>query len=130
MSRREEVTQAIYRILTDEVPQIPWRVLVKGLSRGKGTEGSISCDNVQYTRDAKDMRQARAFYTIAAIAGSDGDDIDVIADAVDLSLMKNPTLDNWATDARITEILYGVAQGFPDQPVMFMATLRVDYDSD
>ncbi len=128
MSRRQEVTDAIERILTDELPEIPWTVLVKGLKRSKQTEGTISCDEVTYSYEAKGCRNARATYSLCVLSAGDGVDIDAIADRLDAVILKNPTLDNWATTARITQILFGVAQG-RDEAGVFVATLDVTYDS-
>ena len=129
MSRRQEVTDAIARILSDELPDIPWTVLVKGLKRSKQTEGTISCDEVTDRFDAKGSRNGRATYSICVVAAGDNVDIDDIADRLDAVILKNPTLDNWATTARITQILFGVSQGQPQEAGVFLATLDVTYDS-
>ena len=129
MSRRQEVTDAIARILSDELPDIPWTVLVKGLKRSNQTEGTISCDEVTDRFDAKGSRNGRATYSICVVAAGDNVDIDDIADRLDAVILKNPTLDNWATTARITQILFGVSQGQPQEAGVFLATLDVTYDS-
>lgn len=69
MSRRQEVTDAIARILSDELPDIPWTVLVKGFKRSKQTEGTISCDEVTYSFDAKGSRNGRATYLLYLRSG-------------------------------------------------------------
>lgn len=63
------------------------------------------------------------------MAAGDNVDIDDIADRLDAVILKNPTLDNWATTARITQILFGVSQGQPQEAGVFFATLDVTYDS-
>lgn len=128
MSRRQEVTDAIERILKDELPEVPWTVLVKGIKRSKQTEGTISCDEVNFSFDAKGSRNARALYSISAIASGDSVDIDALADNLDKVILNNPTLDNWATTARITQIFFGVAQG-REEAGAFIACLDVTYDS-
>lgn len=130
MSRRQEVTDAIARILSDELPDIPWTVLVKGLKRSKQTEGTISCDEVSYSFDAKGSRNGRAIYSVYVVAAGDSVDIDDVADRLDAVIFKNPTLDNWATTARVTQILFGVSQGQPQEAGVLLATLDVTYDSD
>lgn len=129
MGRRQEVTDAIERILKDEIPEIPWTVLVKGFKRSKQTEGTISCDEVSFSDEAKGERTARAIYSICAISGAADDvNIDFIADKLDEVILNNPTLDDWATTAKITQILFGVAQGGVEAGA-FIATLDVTYDS-
>ena len=128
MSRRQEVTDAIERILKDELPEVPWTVLVKGIKRSKQTEGTISCDEVNFSFDAKGSRNARALYSISAIASGNSVDIDALADNLDKVILNNPTLDNWATTARITQIFLGVAQG-REEAGAFIAYLDVTYDS-
>lgn len=128
MSRRQEVTDAIERILKDELPEVPWTVLVKGIKRSKQTEGTISCDEVNFSFDAKGSRNARALYSISAIASGDSVDIDALADNLDKVILNNPTLDNWATTARITQIFFCVAQG-REEAGAFIAYLDVTYDS-
>ena len=116
--------------MSDELPDIPWTVLVKGFKRSKQTEGTISCDEVTYSFDAKGSRNGRATYSICVVAAGDNVDIDDIADRLDAVILKNPTLDNWATTARITQILFGVSQGQPQEAGVLFATLDVTYDSD
>lgn len=128
MSRRQEVTDAIERILKYELPEVPWTVLVKGIKRSKQTEGTISCDEVTFNFDAKGSRNAQALYSISAVAAGDSVDIDTLADNLDKVILNNPTLDNWATTARITQIFFGVAQG-REEAGAFIAYLDVTYDS-
>ena len=103
-------------------------MLVKGIKRSKQTEGTISCDEVNFSFDAKGSRNARALYSISAIASGDSVDIDALADNLDKVILNNPTLDNWATTARITQIFFGVAQG-REEAGAFIAYLDVTYDS-
>ncbi len=127
MSRRTEVTEALVRILEDEIKEVAWFKRTVGAVRGKVMHGTVSCDKISYEWDTKGDRTATATYSIFITDDSSVDGVDVIADRIDEVLTANPSLDNWATDSVISEIVYGAAQGKTTVGVALI-TLKVDYD--
>lgn len=112
MSRREEVANALRELLQEEVQEVTdWKGTVKGVNRAKEITGTISCDRVKYGFDAKGDREATAEYSIWILDPGSDIGVDPIADHVDAVLTSDPTINRWATDSVVKEIIYGVAQG-------------------
>ena len=111
MTRREEVTEAIKELLEEEIPDVEWLTLINGAKRGKAITGTITCDRISFANDCKGEREATAKYTIYILDNSSIEGVDAIADKADKVLTANPDLNRWATDSRIKEIVFGVAQG-------------------
>jgi hypothetical protein len=115
MTRRQEVADALIRILADEAPEIKnWRARVIGVSRGKEIEGAAACDRIKFADIAKGEREATATFIIYILDPANAFIVEDLADKIDKILTGNPTLDGWASDSRVKEIVFGVAQGIKD----------------
>lgn len=111
MTRREEVTAAIKELLEENIPDVEWLTLITGAKRGREITGTITCDRISYSNDCKGEREATAKYSIYILDNNSIEGVDAIADKVDKVLTANPDLNRWATDSRVKEIMFGVAQG-------------------
>jgi hypothetical protein len=129
MSRRKEVQEAIVRILTDEVPEIAdWRGAVIGAARHRGLAGTVSCDRVRFKADTKDSREATALFSVYILDAEASGQAEDIADKACAALSKNPTLDNWATDSEVVQMLFGAPQGRPEAGLAVLE-LEVKFDT-
>lgn len=127
MSRREEVAAALLELLQEEVTEVVWQEAIKGVKRAKEVTGTISCDKVTYALDAKGEREATANYSIWVLDPNSENGVDSIADKVDAVLTANPTINRWATDSMVKEIMFGVAQGTATAGLACII-LKVQYD--
>lgn len=118
MNRLHEVTDALLRILKDEVPEVDnWRYAVIGFNRSKQVEGTLSCDTVRFTSEDKDADMAVATYRIYIIMPDVQKMLEDVAFKTRAALRKNYDLDQWATDSMVKSIMFGVAQGQKDAGV-------------
>lgn len=128
MSRREEVTEALIALLQEQITEVTdWKGAIVGAKRSKVVAGTVSCDRVRFGFDAKGEREATATYSIYVLDPSSVTSVDAIADHIDTVLTNNPDINKWATDSRIKEILFGVAQGC-ETAGLALITLEVKFD--
>ena len=128
MSRREEVSDALLELLKEEIPEVAdWKSAATGAKRGKEISGTISCDKIKFSLDAKGEREATATYSIYVLDPASITGVDTIADRIDAVLTANPNINRWATDSRVKEILFGVAQG-RETAGLALITLEVKFD--
>ena len=78
--RRKAVTNAIFDMLTENVPDVTWSKLFKGFKRGKGVVGSVVSDSVEFEYDAKNQLVATAKYTVIIADSENTDTVDDIAE--------------------------------------------------
>lgn len=128
MSRREEVSEALLELLKEKIPEVTdWKSAATGAKRGKEISGTVSCDKIKFTLDAKGEREATATYSIYVLDPASITGVDNIADHIDAALTDNPDINKWATDSRVKEILFGVAQG-RETAGLALITLEVKFD--
>lgn len=111
--RRKAVTNAIFDILTENVPDVTWSKLFKGFQRGKGVVGSVVSDSVDFEYDAKNQLVATAKYTVIIADSENTDTVDDIADTV-FELLDNDDLNGTATVGDVKRITYAAAPNKED----------------
>ena len=65
MSRRQEVTEAIYSLLKEEIQEVEWSTAFSGVKRTQEITGTINCDRISFALDSKNEREAIAKYSIS-----------------------------------------------------------------
>ena len=111
--RRKAVSDAIFDILTENVPEVTWTKLFKGFQRGKGVVGSVVSDRVDFEYDAKNQLVATAKYTVIIADSENTDTVDDIADTV-FELLDNDDLNGTATVGDVKRITYAAAPNKED----------------
>ena len=106
--RRKAVSDAIFDILTENVPGVTWTKLFKGFQRGKGVVGSVVSDSVDFEYDAKNQLVATAKYIVIIADSENIDTVDDIADAV-FELLDSDDLNGTATVGDVKRITYAAA---------------------
>lgn len=111
MSRRKEITDVLFDLLQDQIPEVHWGTLVTGANRTNRLEGTISCDRITYQEMTKQSRKGVLTYSIYLLDTQSIEGVDEIADEIDAILTQYPDLGGWCTDSRVKEIIFGAAQG-------------------
>lgn len=106
--RRKAVSDAIFNMLTENVPEVTWTKFFKGFQRGKGVVGSVVSDSVAFEYDAKNQLVATAKYTIILADSENTETVDDIADTV-FELLDNDDLNGEATIGEVKRITYAAA---------------------
>jgi hypothetical protein len=128
MSRREEVTKALIELMQEQITEVAdWKGAVIGAKRGQQITGTVSCDRISFAFDAKGEREATATYSIYVLDPTSVTGVDAIADHIVTALSANPSINRWATDSRVKEIIFGVAQG-REASGLALITVEVKFD--
>ena len=112
-----QVSDALMAILSDRVPEIPWKAAVMGPSFPKGLTGFVCCDEVDYEPFVKGDRIAEAVFGIQIICpnpkGKETDTtlVEDYAMKVRRVLAEEWTLDNWAVDSTVNSITFATPAG-------------------
>lgn len=106
--RRKAVSDAIFDMLIENVPNVTWTKLFKGFQRGKGVVGSVVSDTIEFEYDAKNQLVATAKYTIIIADSENTDTVDDVADDV-FELLDNDDLNGTATVGDVKRITYAAA---------------------
>lgn len=113
-NRLHQVTDALIAILSDEMPDIIWKEAVVGAIFPKELTGYVICDRMAFENISKLDYKVKATYLIQIICPDTKAEVRRIEDLalqVRKILTKNYTLDNWAQNGMITDIIFGTATG-------------------
>ena len=111
--RRQDVTNALYEMLTNGLPEVSWSKFFKGFQRGKGLVGSLVSDRIDFEYDSKNQLVATARYTIII---ADSENMDTVDNAADIAfeLIDNDDLNGTATIGEVKRISYAAAPNKSD----------------
>ena len=111
--RRRDVTNALYEMLTNGLPEVSWSKFFKGFQRGKGLVGSLVSDRIDFEYDSKNQLVATARYTIII---ADSENMDTVDNAADIAfeLIDNDDLNGTATIGEVKRISYAAAPNKSD----------------
>lgn len=111
--RRQDVTNALYEMLTNGLPEVSWSKFFKGFQRGKGLVGSLVSDRIDFEYDSKNQLVATARYTIIIADSENMDTVDTAAD-IAFELIDNDDLNGTATIGEVKRISYAAAPNRED----------------
>ena len=112
-----QVSDAIEAILSDMVPDIPWKTGIMGPAFPKSVTGYICCNGVRYQPFVKEDSESIAEFSLTIIspnpAGDPGNTtlVEDYAMKVRAVLDQEYTLDGWAVDSSVESITFGTPQG-------------------
>lgn len=111
--RRQDVTNALYEMLTNGLPEVSWSKFFKGFQRGKGLVGSLVSDRIDFEYDSKTQLVATARYTIIIADSENMDTVDTAAD-IAFELIDNDDLNGTATIGEVKRISYAASPNRED----------------
>lgn len=112
-----QVSDAIEAILSDLVPDIPWRTGIMGPAFPKSVTGYICCNGVRYQPFVKEDSESIAEFSLTIISPNPAGDpsnttlVEDYAMKVRAVLDQEYTLDGWAVDSSVESITFGTPQG-------------------
>ncbi len=126
MSTRKEIHKAIETACSAILPDVKWTSRLVGAGKGKGPQGSISCDRIDLINKSKQITHASAKYEIYIIDLAGTFDVDSAADKI-VNTLNKTDMGGLCIMSNVTGIIYGSAQGFNDSNVC-LVTLEVEFE--
>lgn len=128
MSRAREVTNALADIIKEAVPSVKWNINIVGASAGKGVEGTISCDEVNFEQDAYDICTATAIYSIYVLDINGRTDVDDLSDTL-FEVLHNNDLGGLIDNGVVKRIVFGAVTNNAKAVAMLME-YQVEYEQE
>lgn len=125
MSTRTEVTSALVEIIREAVPSVPWTVNVTGSNVSKGIEGTLSCDRVDFSQEARDIIFATATFTIYVVDMSGNEEIEDIGDIL-FDALNCTDANGTCLICSVKSIVYGAPRGNTKASALLME-LEAEY---
>lgn len=128
MALREEINETILTACRSILPDIQWTSRLVGAERGRGVQGTISCDRIEFINKSKQKTHGLAKYEIYVISFDGTYDVEEAADTI-FDTFNKTNMGGLCVFSEVTRIIYGSAQGYKDSDVC-MLNIDVEFEYD
>lgn len=126
MALRNEIEETILTACRNVLPDIQWTSRLVGAEKGKGVQGTISCDRIDFINKSKEITHGRAKYEVYVIDFVGTYDVESAGDII-IDTFNKTNMGGVCVFSEVTRVIYGSAQGYKDSNVC-MVNLEVEFE--
>lgn len=128
MSTRKEINGLVLDACRAVLPEVNWTLRLVGAEKGKGPQGSVSCDRIDLINKTKELTHAIGKYEIYIIDFIGDYDVDAAADTL-VDVFNKTNMGGFCVFCEVKNIVYGSVQGSRDSNVCLI-NIEVEYEYD